>query len=177
MVKRDLFLLRHGKSAWPDGISDHERPLAPRGIAAVPLIGGKLREIAPEIDLVLVSDARRTRETFARLSVVMPDLPVRIEPEIYEARPGTLLELVQKLPDSAATVLLIGHNPGFHALGLYLANAKLSEIDALRRLERKLPTSGLIHLELTGAWADFERARARLAHFITPSLLGGVDED
>ncbi|MCA1999730.1 MAG: histidine phosphatase family protein, partial [Hyphomicrobiales bacterium] len=28
---RRLFLLRHGKSAWPDGVPDHARPLAPRG--------------------------------------------------------------------------------------------------------------------------------------------------
>lgn len=177
MTKRSLFLMRHGKAAWPDGIADHDRPLAPRGIAAVPMIAARLAEITTEIDLVLVSDARRTRETCQRMAEVLLDLSIRIEPSIYEARPGTLLDLVQRLPESAETVLLIGHNPGFHALALYLADSKTSVGEALRRLERKLPTAGLVHLEWEGDWADGDHGRARLVHFITPATLGGVDED
>ena len=38
-----LILLRHAKSDYPDGVSDHERPLAPRGQRDAPRMG---REIA-----------------------------------------------------------------------------------------------------------------------------------
>lgn len=174
---RQLFLLRHGKSAWPDGVPDHERPLNPRGITAVPMVGRRLAEIQPAFDFVLVSDARRTRETFERLREAMPDLRMELRPEIYEARPASLLELVRNLPENAQHVLMIGHNPGFHALGVYLADPATSDIEALRRLERKLPTSGLIHLTLSGEWSGLDRAGAALRHFVTPSQLGGVDED
>lgn len=176
-MTRHLFLLRHGKSAWPDGVADHQRPLAPRGEQAVPLVARRLKALAARIDLVLVSDARRTRETFDKLAESLPDLSPVFQPAIYEARPGALLTLVQELPEAAKTVLMVGHNPGFHALGLYLAGAEGSDSDALRRLERKLPTSGLIHLEFEAPWAQAEQGTARLAHFITPAMLGGVDED
>ncbi|MET8773374.1 histidine phosphatase family protein, partial [Streptomyces sp. NPDC004658] len=29
---RRLVVLRHAKSAWPEGVEDHRRPLAPRGL-------------------------------------------------------------------------------------------------------------------------------------------------
>lgn len=174
---RHLFLLRHGKSAWPDGVSDHQRPLAPRGEIAVPLIARKLATLAGEIDSVLVSDARRTQETFARVAGVIPGLKPKLEPAIYEARPGTLLSLVQDLPIFARTVLMVGHNPGFHALALYLANSETSDLDALRRLERKLPTAGLVHLEIETPWDEISAGAARLADYITPAMLGGTDED
>lgn len=174
---RHLFLLRHGKSAWPEGISDHQRPLAPRGEIAVPLMARKLATLAGEFDAVLVSDARRTQETFARLAGVIPGLTPKLEPAIYEARPGTLLALVQDLPIFARTALMVGHNPGLHALSLYLANSETSDLDALRRLERKLPTAGLVHLEFSTPWDEIGPGSARLAHYITPAMLGGVDED
>jgi len=58
-----LILLRHAKSAWPDGVADKERPLAPRGLEAASLMGEYMarEELLP--DLVLVSTARRTQET------------------------------------------------------------------------------------------------------------------
>jgi phosphohistidine phosphatase len=177
VAMRHLFLLRHGKSAWPEGVADHDRPLAPRGQSAVPLIGQRLKAIQPHFDRVLVSDARRTRETFARLQTVMPDLQPIIEPAIYEATPARLFRLVQDLPDEAETVLMIGHNPGFHALALYLAGAEGGDGEAYRRLERKLPTAGLIHIALASGWGGIDQATGQLMHFITPAMVGGIDED
>lgn len=177
MTTRQLFLLRHGKAAWPDGVADHRRPLAPRGRAAVPLMAARLALLAPAIDLVLVSDALRTQETFALLKGVIPALEQRIEPAIYDARPGVLLGLVQELPDVAKTVLMIGHNPGFHALALYLAGASGSDGEAIQRLERKFPTSGLAHLAFDGRWRDLAAEGAVLKGFVTPAALGGIDED
>jgi phosphohistidine phosphatase len=35
-IRRDLLLVRHAKSAWGDpSLTDHDRPLAPRGEKAV----------------------------------------------------------------------------------------------------------------------------------------------
>lgn len=177
MTTRQLFLLRHGKAAWPDGVPDHRRPLAPRGRIAVPLVAARLGALAGKIDRVLVSDATRTQETFALVRSVLPALEQSVEPAIYEARPGALLELVQSLPDTASRVLMIGHNPGFHALALYLAGAAGGDADAMQRLERKFPTAGLASLAFAGPWRDLGTGRAMLEAFVTPAVLGGVDED
>ncbi|HUB57091.1 MAG TPA: histidine phosphatase family protein, partial [Mycobacterium sp.] len=36
---RTLVLLRHAKSAYPNGVPDHDRPLAPRGRREAGLAG------------------------------------------------------------------------------------------------------------------------------------------
>src|SRR5258708_16699762 len=66
---RNLVLLRHAKSAYPDGVADHDRPLAPRGIKEAGLAGDWLRANLPAVDAVLCSTATRARETLARVAV------------------------------------------------------------------------------------------------------------
>ncbi|MGQ3295308.1 MAG: SixA phosphatase family protein, partial [Shinella sp.] len=34
-----LLLLRHAKSAWPEGVEDHDRPLSDRGRRDAPCMG------------------------------------------------------------------------------------------------------------------------------------------
>ena len=61
---RTLLLMRHAKSSWdrPD-LADLDRPLAPRGRKAAPLIARHLRDRQLVPDLVLCSHAERVRET------------------------------------------------------------------------------------------------------------------
>ncbi len=68
MPRFALSLLRHAKSTWDDpALPDHERPLAPRGIKAAARISRYLTQEALIPDLVLCSDAVRTRATHALL--------------------------------------------------------------------------------------------------------------
>ncbi len=52
-----LILMRHAKSAWPEGVADFDRPLAPRGMEAAPLMGRWLAKQGITPDQVLVSAA------------------------------------------------------------------------------------------------------------------------
>lgn len=175
--ERRLLLLRHGKSAWPDGVADHQRPLAPRGEAAVPLMARFLAKQLALPDLVLVSDARRTRETFAKLSGEIFGLAHRLEPRIYEAGAGSLLRVVNEVAEDVGTLMLVGHNPGMQSLALRLAHSANSAPDDLVRLNRKFPTAGLAELAFVGPWSRLGPGAARLASFTTPAMLGGTDED
>lgn len=101
-----LILLRHAKSAWDEpALDDHDRPLNARGRAAAPRIGAWIRDRPPFPDRVLVSTARRARETWDRLG-----LPVRAElrGDLYLAGPETIRAA---LPGDGCA-LLIGHNDG-----------------------------------------------------------------
>ena len=69
---RTLVLMRHAKSDYPDGVTDHDRPLAARGDREAGLAGDWLRETAPTIDAVLCSTATRTRQTLERTGIVAP---------------------------------------------------------------------------------------------------------
>ncbi|MDT5172030.1 MAG: phosphohistidine phosphatase, partial [Mycobacterium sp.] len=69
---RTLVLLRHAKSAYPDEVADHDRPLAPRGQREAGLAGDWLRTNLPAIDAVLCSTATRARETLAHTGIEAP---------------------------------------------------------------------------------------------------------
>ena len=60
-----LILMRHAKSSWDSpGLDDHERPLNGRGCRSAKAIGAWLNDHGYLPDLVLSSDAERTRETW-----------------------------------------------------------------------------------------------------------------
>jgi phosphohistidine phosphatase len=171
-----LLLMRHGKAAWPEGVRDKDRPLAERGIEAVPRMADYAMQNFPRPDLVLVSDAARTIATFDLLHAVYGPLPHQFEPRLYNARALKILDLIRAERD-AQTLLVIAHNPGLHELGITLADPASRDEEALMRLSLHLPTSGLIVLHSRARWQDWREGAARLSQFITPRLLGGVDED
>lgn len=104
-----LVLLRHAKSAWPDGVPDERRPLNDRGRRDAPAVGRWLAE-QPGFDLALVSPAERARQTWALVSAELPDPPEhRIEPALYFEGPR---EIVRAALDTGLDdVLVVAHNP------------------------------------------------------------------
>lgn len=162
-MARTLILMRHGKSGYPAGVEDHERPLAPRGHREAALAGAWLRRTQPPIDLVRCSTATRTRETLAATGV---DAPVEFESGIYEADTGYLIELVGLTDPAISTLLVIGHAPGMPWTAWDLAAAHDTD-DALR-LSRKFPTSALAVLRFTGEWDRVGPGAGDLVSFHVP---------
>lgn len=173
---RRLLLLRHAKSAWPDGVSDHERALAPRGRDAAPRMGAYLAEQGLIPDLALVSDARRARETWDLVRRSLPEVPMRLEPRIYEAPLDRLLTVLGETEDAAETLLMVGHNPGFASLTPALAGK--GDPATLARLAEKFPTAGLAVLAFEAArWSEVAPRSGRLERFVTPKSLGADEDD
>lgn len=169
-MHRRLWLLRHAKSSWADPeLADAERPLAPRGRRAAKAIARHAgRQPGGPPALVLCSPARRALETLEPLRERLPEgARVRVERPLYLAGADRLLARLRRLPDAQRDVLVIGHDPGLHQLALALARPSRSA--AAARLLEKLPTGGLVSLELDLArWRDLTPGRARLAAFVRP---------
>ena len=165
-----LYLLRHAKSSWADpAVPDHARPLAARGRRDGKRIAKHLVELGIEPELLLCSSAERTRET---LELIRPALSatstVMLEAELYAATSDTLLERIRALPDTVASVMMIGHNPGLHDLALVLASAGAE----LGRLKAKFPTGALATLELSNTtWSELSQADVVLAAYVVPKQL------
>jgi len=170
---RTLTLLRHAKSSWDEPrLADVDRPLAPRGRKAAPLMGRHMRDIGLAPDLVLCSAAVRTRETLALVlpELGMPGLPVVYDATIYEAEAATLLARLERVADSVQHLLVIGHNPGLQELALLLVGKSLGLEH--RMLAEKLPTGGLVVLALDiEAWSRIAAGSATITHLMTPRLL------
>lgn len=104
-----LILLRHGKSAYPDKVKDHDRPLAPRGLRQAALAGKAIRRYGHTVDLVLCSTAERARGTLAQAAV---DAPVKFLDALYGATGEEILKIADAEKGGAHTVLVVGHDPG-----------------------------------------------------------------
>lgn len=163
---RQLILLRHAKSDWPD-LPDRDRPLAKRGRRDGPRIGKWLHEHGYQPDVVVCSDARRARQTW---DLVAPELggspAVRFEPRAYAASAQTLLYLAQELPGRYRSALLIGHNPGLSELASNLAEPGRDNGRGI-----SLPTAAVAILEFPGDWPSLTLGQARLVSLTTPADL------
>ena len=174
---RQLLLLRHAKSSWDDGaLEDRDRPLNPRGRLAVAALREAMRNLGLLPDLVLLSPAARTRQTLAALEP-WDETPLVDELEaLYLAEPEQLLETLRAVPETARSVMLVGHNPGLQELTLRLIGpAALRPADPdMRRLMDNLPTAGLVEFAIAGPWSALDQGGARLQRFLDPRELPAV---
>jgi phosphohistidine phosphatase len=168
-----LSLLRHAKSSWDDPrLDDHERPLAKRGVKDAPKVGAYIAEHDLRPDLVLCSGALRTRATLALiLAEWSGELPEAIyDDELYLAPPSALLARLQAVDDDAPHLLMIGHNPGMHALALELTGA--GDRKLIAALAKGFPTATLAVLSFdVDHWSQVRAAGGRLRHFVVPRTL------
>jgi phosphohistidine phosphatase len=169
---RRLLLLRHAKSSWSEpGASDHERPLNRRGQEAAPRIGAYLARHKLIPDHVLVSTARRTRETWALVAAEAPAAPPATFTErIYDATPRALLEVFRQADPTAASLLVVGHNPGLQEVATALIAS--GDLEDRERLREKLPTGGLVVIDFAIAdWTKLHTRSGRLERFVVPRML------
>lgn len=168
-----LSLLRHAKSSWADPeLSDHERPLAKRGARAVPALAKFIRQEKLRPGLVLCSDAMRTRATLALLLAELgPPAPQVIYDErLYLAAPDAIRAALAGVSEDYAHVLVVGHNPGLHALALELVGE--GDRKLLAALAREFPTGALAVFSFdVASWKDVQPAVGHLEHFTTPRRL------
>ncbi|MEU2602297.1 SixA phosphatase family protein [Streptomyces hirsutus] len=165
---RRLVVLRHAKSAWPEGVSDRDRPLAARGERDAPAAGRAIADTVGPPGLALCSTAVRARRTW-ELAAAEWDTPppVRYESRLYAAEVPGLLAVLREAPAEVGTLLLIGHNPGLADLVLTLAGDGAD--DTLDRVRTKFPTSAVAVLSWRGAdWSDLAPGAALLTAMTVP---------
>jgi len=156
---RELILLRHAhaESALP-GQADFERPLSATGRDEAGAAGDWLRAHALQPGRVLCSPALRARQTLGGLGL-SEAADVRMAPTIYEATPGTLIDLADAHRD-AHPLLLVGHNPGLEQLVALLHSGRSGHY-------RGMPPGAIAVLEFADS-AAMEPGSARLSWFWWP---------
>jgi len=173
---RRLMLLRHAKTQRAEpGQRDSDRKLMKRGRADAPTLGAYMihHDLIP--DLVLVSPAARAQETWDLVADAFDRSPrLQSDDRIYNASPQKLLLLVAE-PRKANKLLIVGHNPSLHEFALQLIAS--GDVDAREQLRAKLPTSGLVVMDLPiDDWAELRPHSARLERFVTPRLIDAATE-
>lgn len=159
-----LILIRHAKSDWDDPrLTDHQRPLNPRGRAAAPLIGAWLADHAPHPQQALISSAQRTRETWELASAALPPVAeVTHLDALYHAAPAVMLKVLRAA--SAPVVAMVGHNPGIAEFARVLLQDAPDHPDFDR-----YPTAAVLVARFDiPAWADLQHGTGQALSFITP---------
>jgi phosphohistidine phosphatase len=168
---RRLLLLRHAKTERPEpGERDRERRLTKRGRDDAPLIGAYMARHGLVPDLALVSPATRAEETWALVAKALPTAPKVVEEEgIYNAGRDKLIGIIRTARD-AHVLLVVGHNPGLHDLAVSLIAS--GDVEARERVNEKLPTSGLVVIDLAfDDWSRLHPNAGRIERFVSPRLI------
>lgn len=160
---RTLVLMRHGKSGYPEGTPDHDRPLADRGRREATLAGRWIAENVGNIDAVICSTATRTRETLITTGI---DAPVRFEQRIYGGSPEEIFEEIALTEAAVSTLLIVGHAPGIPWTALELASE--NESSAIDAITMKFPTSAIAVLTTATPWAELGPGTCSLSQFHIP---------
>ncbi|MFJ5675829.1 SixA phosphatase family protein [Streptomyces sp. NPDC093097] len=194
---RRLIVLRHAKSAWPEDVPDHERPLAGRGRRDALAAGRWLRQEHCAPDLVICSTAQRTRETWDKVAAELgasasavaggtadapraarASGPAAARPAA-PAAPEVVFEPRVYQAGAEALLQVVRAVPERwrtvlligHQPGvqdLVLSLAGAGDDEALARAGEKFPTSAVAVLALPGGWAGLAPGCARLTAFAVP---------
>ncbi|XP_031266894.1 uncharacterized protein At3g52155, chloroplastic-like isoform X1 [Pistacia vera] len=131
---RRLILLRHAKSSWENpSLRDHDRPLSKAGRDDAIKVSQKLQQLGWIPQLILSSDAVRTRET---LKIMQEHVKGFLEAEVHfissfysvAAMDGQTAEHLQQAickysTDEIVTVMCMGHNRGWEEAASMFAGA------------------------------------------------------
>ena len=161
---RQLLLLRHAKSEGDNPSStDHARTINEHGRRAVGVMRGVIGglELAPE--LLLVSSARRTRQTAEALAPWRRPPQVHVLDALYLAGADALLDVLGGVEERVRSVMVVAHNPGLHELAWRLGRDE--------RVASGYPTAALAEFEFTGGWHVLGGGGARLVRFVCPNDL------
>lgn len=163
-----LMLFRHAHADRPADIIDHERPLSVNGHQQARCMGQYIAGQGLLPDLVIVSTARRTQQTWAEAAEAGSiDVRKVDEPRVYESSAGDLLEVIRSQGSENARIMLVGHNPGMERLAAWLIGA--GDPAALARLQREFVVAGVAVIDFpVNEWSALDVQSGRLERFETP---------
>jgi len=168
---RHLILLRHAKTERDSASGeDYDRRLDERGELDSALIGAWLAAQRVKPELALVSSAVRARETWEIVAPHLPGCRAEFQDALYLANPLQIFKAIRSVPDSAASLLVLGHNPGLHELAWNLIGEAPDAAQAA--LAQNLPTSGAVTFDCPiSAWPQLALQANKLRDFMTPKQL------
>ena len=169
--QKTLYILRHAKAEVGTAAQDdHERDLAPRGLKDASAMGKYLAAQRIHPGKVLCSTAARARQTLEQFQGAFKEkFKAEYTPKLYMASAKDILKLIAATSGDVQSLLIVGHNPGFHELSLTLA--KQGDGDMLEDIRLKFPTCAFAAITLDTQWSEVAHARGTLKQFVVPKEL------
>ncbi len=155
--------MRHAKSSWSDfSLTDHQRPLNARGRRDAPRMADWLKRNIGQVNLIISSDAQRTRETTqAMIDIQLSSRTPYWETSLYHGIPQKYLDCMYGLDEETRSIIMVGHNPTM----TYIAN-EISD-----QFIDNVPTAGVIIGTFEGAWTEVNFDQIKFVKMMFPKNL------
>ena len=164
-----LILMRHAKTErLRADLADHERALTAEGREDAAAMGARLHALGVAPDVILVSSARRARETLNAIGPWEDQPNIDVLDSLYMAQASRIRDILRDLRETVRSALVIGHNPGIHELALGLAEASGAPAGLLPGLRAEFPTASVAEYLVLAPWRDLKPAGARLQRYMGP---------
>ncbi|MEM1302861.1 MAG: histidine phosphatase family protein [Pseudomonadota bacterium] len=158
-MTKTLIVMRHAKSSWSDpGLPDIDRPLNDRGRASARAIGEWLRFGQFNPDLALISNSRRTSQTWEETGL---SAETRYLPELYHAAAETILRALRGAQGDC--VMVLGHNPGIGDFA-----ARILGVAPSHDRFMDYPTASTLVATIHGPWDELDWHSATTRAFTVP---------
>ncbi len=162
---KHIYILRHAKSSWKNlRLTDHERPLNPRGRRDAPAMAAHLKNLNIEISAIYSSTSQRTRETIVPFieSQGLPLDKIHYEKDLYHGMPQDYEYIIQNLESTQDHIMVVGHNPGITTIADRCSKAYIDNV----------PTCGFLILQTEiNDWQSFSFYNCTLVNMIIPKSL------
>ena len=159
---KKLYIVRHAKSSWKEGVDDYDRGLKKRGKLNSPFMAGKLISRGAKIEHIICSSAKRTKKTTALMNEVLglSSSHIELKKELYLASPKTIITQIQKTSDRVNELMIVAHNPGVTQVVNFLANEHFENI----------PTAGIACILFDiDSWEEIKN-NGKLGFFVYPKM-------
>lgn len=163
---RTLWVVRHAHAAASSPRGDVGRPLDERGMAEAERLSATLASLVRDghlarPDVVACSSADRARSTASILADAVGVGPPSVETGLYRADADDLLAWARQLPDAAATVAVVGHQPTVSDVVELLAGPDAAAPGM------GTATAAVVHLAVA-RWAAVAAGDGRLVRLLRP---------
>lgn len=169
-MKRNLLILRHGKSDWRAQVDDFHRPLKNRGKRGAQRIGTWLLQQSVLPELIISSPAERALTTAQKCCKAMnlgTAGRVQTDDRVYMGDISSLLTAIRDCPPAITNLMIVGHNPGLE----WLVTKLIDNTEHNAKQDIVLPTATLAWLTFDGDWGELDTNPVQLEQLVTGRLL------
>lgn len=128
---RTLYIVRHAKAEDRSAfMTDHDRNLLTDGIMAAARMGRHLLSLNINPGLLISSTANRARDTAKAMAEQLKfdhDV-IEYDSELFEGGTKAYLAVVNSLPDSVDSAMIVGHNPDVSYFSEYLTHEQIGTL-------------------------------------------------
>lgn len=164
--RRTLVVMRHATAESAPTLADIDRPLAVTGRTQAATVAAALQSESLLPQVVLCSNAVRTRMTWQLIAAKLPpadveQIAVHYVDELYGAGPRQVLQTVAHTDPAVTRLMVVAHEPTVSSLCALVAGPD-SDAAAVAQARTGFPTATFGVVETTRPWLELTANSATL---------------